>query len=377
MAASMRCVRLLGVLLRSQSPLLASCKPCHAMSITWSRKSSYAVQFKEFGDPCKVLERVEEAVPDTLGADEILVKILAAPINPSDINTIQGTYGIKPSLPAKAGLEGVGEVVEAGPHVKNLEVGNWVLLPGDSWGTWRNFGKGDQKRFRKVSNKLDIVTAATMTVNTPTAYRMLSDFVTMMPGDTFIQNGANSGVGQAAIQIGKSMGLNSINIVRDRPNLKELKDNLKSLGADYVVTEEELRTPVMKDIFAVVPPPKLALNCIGGKNATDMMRHLMKGATMVTYGGMSRQPVIVSTASLIFQDIKVVGFWRTLWAKEHGNTKLDDEMYDYLTKISMEGKLQPPAHNLVPFENYEDAVRMSMESFAGAKQVLVMDERFA
>ncbi|KAL1435751.1 hypothetical protein MTO96_010536 [Rhipicephalus appendiculatus] len=181
---------------------------------------------------------------------------------------------------------------------------------------------------------------------------MLSDFVTMMPGDTFIQNGANSGVGQAAIQIGKSMGLNSINIVRDRPNLQELKDNLKSLGADYVVTEEELRTPVMKDIFAVVPPPKLALNCIGGKNATDMMRHLMK-------------------------DIKVVGFWRTLWAKEHGNTKLDDEMYDYLTKISMEGKLQPPAHNLVPFENYADAVRMSMESFTGAKQVLVMDERFA
>ncbi|XP_070394953.1 enoyl-[acyl-carrier-protein] reductase, mitochondrial-like [Dermacentor albipictus] len=264
-----------------------------------------------------------------------------------------------------------------GSHVKNLEAGNWVLLPGGSWGTWRNFGKGDQKKFRKISNKLDIVTAATMTVNTPSAYRMLHDYVAMMPGDTFIQNGANSGVGQAAIQIGKSMGLNSINIVRDRPNLQELKDKLKSLGADYVVTEEELRTPVMKEIFAIVPPPKLALNGIGGKNATDMMRHLMKGSTMVTYGGMSRQPVIVSTASLIFQDIKVVGFWRTMWAKEHGNNKLDDAMYDYLTKISLEGKLQPPANNLVPLENYEDAVRMSMESFAGAKQVLVMDERFA
>lgn len=347
------------------------------MSITWSRKKSQAVQFKEFGDPCKVLELVEDPAPESLGAEEILVKILAAPINPSDINTIQGTYGIKPSLPAKAGLEGVGEVVEVGPQVKNVEVGSWVLLPGGSWGTWRNFGKGDQKSFRKVSNKLDIVTAATMTVNTPTAYRMLSDFETMMPGDTFIQNGANSGVGQAAIQIGKSMGLNSINIVRDRPNLQELKDKLKSLGADYIVTEEELRTPVMKDIFAVVPPPKLALNCVGGKNASDMMRHLARGGTMVTYGGMSKQPVIVSTAALIFQNIKVVGFWRTLWSREHGNSKIDDEMYDYLTKISFEGKLQPPAHNLVPFESYEDAVRMSMESFAGAKQILVMDERFA
>ncbi|KAL1435750.1 hypothetical protein MTO96_010535 [Rhipicephalus appendiculatus] len=119
------------------------------MSITWSRKSSYAVQFKEFGDPCKVLERVEEAVPDTLGADEILVKILAAPINPSDINTIQGTYGIKPSLPAKAGLEGVGEVVKAGPLVKNLEVGNWVLLPGDSWGDMEEFWKRGPEKVSK------------------------------------------------------------------------------------------------------------------------------------------------------------------------------------------------------------------------------------
>uniref|UniRef100_G3MQR0 Enoyl-[acyl-carrier-protein] reductase, mitochondrial n=1 Tax=Amblyomma maculatum TaxID=34609 RepID=G3MQR0_AMBMU len=376
MAASLRYARIFNVVFQSRSLLFSSSKPCHAMNIIWSRKKSHAVQYKEFGDPCKVLELTEDPAPESLGAEEILVKILAAPINPSDINIIQGTYGYRPDLPAKAGLEGVGEVVEVGPQVRNMEVGSWVLLPGGAWGTWRNFGKGDQKGFRKVSNKLDIVTAATMTVNTPTAFRMLSDFETMMPGDTFIQNGANSGVGQAAIQIGKSMGLNSVNIVRDRPNLQELKDTLKSLGADYIVTEEELRTPVMKDIFAVVPPPKLALNCVGGKNATDMMRHLARGGTMVTYGGMSKQPVIVSTAALIFQNIKVVGFWRTFWAKEHANSKLDDEMYDYLTKISLEGKLQPPAHNLVPFQSYEDAVRMSMESFAGAKQILVMDERF-
>lgn len=345
-------------------------------NVTWSRKKSYAIQFREFGDPCKVLEKVEDPAVTDIGPDEIAVKILAAPINPSDINTIQGTYGVKPNLPAKAGLEGVGEVTKTGQYVKSLEVGDWVLLPGDSWGTWRHHGTGDHKRFRKLSSNLDIVTAATMTVNTPTAFRMLSDFETMHPGDTVIQNGANSGVGQAAIQIAKSMGLNSINVVRDRPNLQELKDFLKSLGADFVVTEEELRTPIMKEIFAVVPPPRLALNCIGGKNATDMMRHIARGGTMVTYGGMSRQPLMVSTAALIFQDIKVVGFWRTQWAKENANTKADDEMYEYLSKIAIEGKLQPPVHTLVRFENYQDAVKMSMESFSGSKQILVMDGRF-
>lgn len=377
MAASLRFARAFGVVSKSRTLLCSSSNQCHAVSVTWLRRKSHALQFKEFGDPCKVLELVEDPVPDALGAEEVLVKILAAPVNPSDINTIQGTYGIKPQLPAKAGLEGVGEVLKVGQNVKDLELGNWVLLPGDSWGTWRNFGKGDHKRFRKISNKLDIVTAATMTVNTPTAFRMLSDFETMMPGDTFIQNGANSGVGQAAIQIGKSMGLNSINIVRDRPNLQALKDKLKSLGADYVVTEEELRGPVMKEIFSVVPPPKLALNCIGGKNASDMMRHLARGGTVVTYGGMSKQPLMVSTAALIFQNIRVVGFWRTLWTKQHSHSKADDDMYEYLSKIALEGKLQPPVHSLVPFADYKDAVQMSMEAYAGAKQILVMDERFA
>lgn len=63
-----------------------------------------------------------------------------------------------------------------------------------------------------------------------------------------------------------------VNIIRDRPNVDELKQQLKDLGADYVVTEEELRLSSMKDIFKEVPLPKLALNCVGGKNCSDMMR---------------------------------------------------------------------------------------------------------
>lgn len=77
-------------------------------------------------------------------------------------------------------------------------------------------------------------------VNPCTAFRMIKDFENV-EGGSIIQNGANSGVGQAVIQIAKHLKINTINVIRDRPNLEALKSYLMSLGATYVVTENELR----------------------------------------------------------------------------------------------------------------------------------------
>lgn len=81
--------------------------------------------------------------------------------------------------------------------------------------------------------------------------------------------------------------MTTVNIVRNRPEINLLKDYLKTLGATYVLTEEELRTT---ELFksGEVKKPELALNCVGGKSATELLRHLDDGAYMVTYGGMSR-----------------------------------------------------------------------------------------
>lgn len=70
---------------------------------------------------------------------------------------------------------------------------------------------------------------------------MLKDFVDLKPGDTVIQNGANSACGQNVIQLCRIMNYVSINIVRNRPEIEELKAYLKSLGANYVFTEDEIR----------------------------------------------------------------------------------------------------------------------------------------
>lgn len=77
--------------------------------------------------------------------------VTASPINPADINVIQGTYGFKPALPANAGLEGVGEIVDIGSGVQKLKKGDWVLAPGDAWGTWRQFGVANENELGNIS----------------------------------------------------------------------------------------------------------------------------------------------------------------------------------------------------------------------------------
>ncbi len=91
-----------------------------------------------------------------------------------------------------------------------------------------------------------------------------------------IQNAANSGVGRAVIQLCKSMGVKTINVVRNRPDIGELKTELIDLGADFVLTQEELATAKTREWLQSDPAVKisLGLNCVGGRAATEMARSL-------------------------------------------------------------------------------------------------------
>ncbi|XP_054715755.1 enoyl-[acyl-carrier-protein] reductase, mitochondrial-like [Uloborus diversus] len=332
--------------------------------------SGYAITYKEYGDPNSVLERTEYDVPDKLEGGQVLLRMLAAPVNPADINMIQGKYAIKPKLPAIGGNEGVAEVLKVGSLVKNLKVGAWVIPASAGWGTWKTLCVCNEDEVTKIDETIPLISASTAAVNPCTAYRMIKDFENV-EGGSIIQNGANSGVGQAVIQIAKYLKINTINVIRDRPNLESLKSYLMSLGATYVVTENELRTPTMSDIFKNIPKPKLGLNCVGGKSAAELIRHMADKGTLVTYGGMSKQPLTISTACLIFNDIRLRGYWMTHWNHIHSNEDRT-AMLEEITNIIKRGNLKPPVYREVKFDNFKDAVAKSMEAYISEKQILVM-----
>ena len=305
--------------------------------------------------------------------DQVLVKMKLAPINPSDINMVEGTYFIRPPLPAIVGNEGVGEVMEVGKGVKSLRVGDWVNPADSGWGTWRSLAVSSEKDLSKVANDIPELGAATVVVNPCTAYRMLTDYVDLKAGDVVMQNGANSAVGQAVIQLARERKVTTVNIVRNRPDIQDLVQMLKALGADHVITEDFCRSPEMKPFMkSLSSAPRLALNGVGGQSATELLRSLAQGGAMVTYGGMSRKPVTVPTGVLIFKEVRVLGYWNTEWNARNRDSPAKRKMVDEICDLMRQGKFLPPPSDVYEIEQYKDAVVAATEGFKSKKVVLKM-----
>ncbi|PRT55076.1 putative trans-2-enoyl-CoA reductase, mitochondrial [Wickerhamiella sorbophila] len=298
------------------------------------KHTARSVVFSDYGPPKDVLRVIKNEVADPQES-QVLLKLVAAPINPADINQVEGVYPSKPQFTkelgtidpyAVGGNEGLFEVVQVGPDQETFKVGDWVLPASASFGTWTTYKLSDPKNLIRIGtpNGLDAVAAATVAVNPSTAYRMLSDFAALEPGDWFIQNGGNSGVGRQAIQLGRLWGYKSISVVRDRRDIDSLKQELLDLGADQVVTEEQIADKSIRHIikdWTHGQDIKLALNCVGGRSAANIARQLGHSGQLVTYGGMSKQPVSLPTSLYIFKNIASRGFWMTHWTKEHAEPR--------------------------------------------------------
>lgn len=329
---------------------------------------SKAVVYDQQGPPDAVT-RVVELPPVQVKENDVCVRMLAAPINPSDINRIEGVYPVRPEVSAVGGYEGVGEVYSVGSAVKDFSPGDWVIPSPPSSGTWQTYIVKDQSVWHKISKETPLEYAATTTVNPLTALRMLEDFVPLNSGDTIVQNGATSIVGQCVIQIARDRGIHSINVIRDRPGSDEVKEKLAKLGADEVFTESQLRVKNVKDLLANIPEPALGLNCVGGNAASLVLKFLRQGGTMVTYGGMSKKPITVSTTSFIFKDLSLRGFWLQRWLR---TDKVHEcrKMVEYLLDLARQGKLRYEME-LVPFDNFHAALDKALGKLGSQpKQVI-------
>ena len=175
---------------------------------TYARRALSVKQltYQERGDPLKILQLERSEIADAPQPNEVLVSWLAAPINPADINQLQGVYAVKPQLPAIGGNEGCGRVESVGSHVSNVKVGDLVIPARSGLGTWRTFGCHKATDVCALDARFERNTAAMLQVNPSTAFRLLHDFVRLQPGDLVIQNGANSAVGRYVIQVSSIAG---------------------------------------------------------------------------------------------------------------------------------------------------------------------------
>lgn len=318
----------------------------------------------EHGEPAEVL-RVEERELPPPGAGEALVEMRFAPVNPADINLIQGTYGKLPPLPAVAGLEGVGEIAALGASVTGLEIGERVLLPHGA-GAWCEAAVVKAAGLIAVPRGVPLEQAAMLKINPPTAWRMLHDFAPLKLGDWVAQNAANSGVGRAVIAIAKSLGVRTVNIVRRG----ELIPELERAGADVTLVEGEDVPEKIREATGGAPIP-LALNAVGGDSALRLAKALAPGGTVVTYGAMSRQGLRIPNGLLIFKNLAWRGFWVSQWYARASAEEVR-RMFAEIFPLVESGALASPVEEIFPLGEASAAVARAMQGGRGGKILLRM-----
>ncbi len=288
-------------------------------------KSINTVIYETHGNPADVL-RVETQPWPKPAADEAVVQMRAAPINPADLNAIEGKYPARPQLPAIPGFEGAGVIVDVGADVTTIKAGALVVLPHNI-GTWREALAVKANDLVAVPPEVEPVHAAMLKINPMTAWRLLHDYVDLKNGDWLIQNAANSAAGRAVIQIAHDLGYKTFNVVRR----DELIDELRAEGGDVVLVDgENLREEVKNATGGA--PIRLGLNAVGGESALRLANTLAPGSTIVTFGAMSLQPLKIPNGLLIFKDLRFRGIWINKW---YDNATMQERMDAFRSLFEM------------------------------------------
>lgn len=320
--------------------------------------------------PQDVIEVVPFEKPK-LVQGQVLLEMLAAPINPSDVLTLTGEYGILPPLPAIGGNEGVAKVVEHGPGVTSPELGQTVLLP-IGIGTWATHMVAEAKSLVSLPNEADPIQLSMITINPPTAYLMLSEFVDLQKGDWVIQNAANSSVGSYLIVLAKLRGLKTVNVVRR----ESLVEPMLAIGADVVLVDGIVDGLSLAERVSAATGGtaiKLGIDAVGGTATSRLGETLGEGATLINYGVMSGESCTLSAKIIIFRDITIRGFWLAKWFRTV-TPERQREVYGTIISLIAAGKLSAPIHATYNVKDIKQAVAAATGGGRNGKVVIVNDE---
>jgi mitochondrial enoyl-[acyl-carrier protein] reductase / trans-2-enoyl-CoA reductase len=313
--------------------------------------------------PQDVIEAVEFEVP-RLEAGQVLVEVVAAPINPADVLTLTGEYGQLPPLPALGGREGVGRVAELGSDTDEVRLGQLVLLPLGC-GSWASHVVVEAAQLRALPDQADPLQLSMMAINPPTAALLLSEFVPLQAGDWVIQNAANSAVGLYLVQLARYRGYRTVNVVRRRDAAAVVRD----AGGEVVILDgEDLTERVVEATGAAAI--RLGIDAVGGTATGRLAGCLCEGATLVSYGRMSGEACAVQPDAFIFRDLTLRGFWLVNWFRRTPDPQRR-ALVDELAGLIATGTLHAAIHATYDVSEIKQAVASAASGERSGKVLIV------
>ncbi|MGH9482204.1 MAG: NADPH:quinone reductase, partial [Terriglobales bacterium] len=164
-----------------------------------------AIQVSEFGGP-EVLRLAEVATPRPQ-AGQVLVRVHAAGVNPYDTYMRTGTYAVKPPLPYTPGSDAAGVVEAVGAGVTRVGPGERVYTATTLSGAYAEYALALEAQVHPLPAGLSFAQGAGVWVPYGTAYHALRQRTRARAGETLLVHGASGGVGLAAVQLARALGL--------------------------------------------------------------------------------------------------------------------------------------------------------------------------
>ncbi|WP_333830254.1 zinc-binding dehydrogenase [Pararhodobacter sp.] len=243
------------------------------------------------------------------GPGQVLIEVIMAPINPSDLFFIQGGYGQPRVQGAAAGFEGVGRVISGnGPQAGAL-LGKRVSFLGTGSGSWAGHAVSDAALCLPLRDDLRDEDAAALIVNPLTAVALL-ERVREGRGKGFVLNAAGSQLGRLILGLARDEGLEPIAVLRR----DDIADELRALGASAVLNTTAPDFAAQAQAAIRAHKPRTLLDAVGDQATADLFFAMPAGARWISYGRMSdNPPSLTQMGQFIFMDKRIEGFWLSRW----------------------------------------------------------------
>ncbi|KAL4459917.1 hypothetical protein ABPG74_003443 [Tetrahymena malaccensis] len=239
---------------------------------------------------------------------QVLIKVEAAPINPSDLSYINGQYGKEAKFPVVLGFEGSGTIVKSGGGVYADSLVNKRVAFSSETGSYAEFCLAKATSVVPISDDLSFSQASCSFVNPLTCVAFL-EIVKEAGVKAIVHSAAASALGKMVVRYFQQNGIKVINLVRRQ----EQVDTLKAIGAEYVLNQTDPNFNEQLSKLSEELQATIFFDAVAGSTTADVIYQMPKGSTVYVYGGLSGQESLIGPRVLIFKDATVKGFWLSIW----------------------------------------------------------------
>ncbi len=317
-----------------------------------------AILVYEFGGP--EVMRFEELPTPKPGPGQVLVTVKAAGVNPADTYIRSGTYARKPKLPYTPGMDGAGIVEAVGEGVKRVKPGDRVYTATTLSGTYAQYALALESQVHRLPDRVSFTQGAAVYIPYATAYRALHHFARARAGETVLVHGASGGVGTAAVQIARAMGMTVVGTA----GTEKGRELVSKEGAHHVLDH---RAPGYAGEILKLNEGRgmdVILEMLANVNLGNDLKLLAMRGRVVVIG--SRGDVTITPRDLMGRDGAVYAF--SLW-----NIPEDDAASTHAALIAglENSTLRPVIGKELPLSEAPRAHKEVMESGAHGKIVLI------